>query len=68
MSAVASRAEYYRMYVSRKYHYKKEFVEKLKQVYKESGASHVTSKKDVMLAFDDAKKSQRLVDKKTVFL
>lgn len=60
MSAVASRAEYYRMYVSRKYHYKKEFVEKLKQVYKESGASHVTSKKDLMLAFDDAKRKSTI--------
>ncbi|HES0552944.1 TPA: nicotine adenine dinucleotide glycohydrolase [Streptococcus pyogenes] len=60
MSAVASRAEYYRMYVSRKYQYKKEFVEKLKQVYKESGASHVTSKKDLMLAFDDAKRKSTI--------
>ncbi|EKS17072.1 hypothetical protein HMPREF9318_01949 [Streptococcus urinalis FB127-CNA-2] len=53
MSAVSSRAEYYRMYESRQYHYKKEFVENLKKVYLESGASHVISKKDLISAFDN---------------
>ncbi|EHI69696.1 NADase-type glycan-binding domain-containing protein [Streptococcus ictaluri] len=53
MNAVASRAEYYRMYVSRKYTYGKDFLEKLKEIYKASGASHITSKKDLMAAFDN---------------
>ncbi|WMB28846.1 N-acetylglucosamine-1-phosphate uridyltransferase [Streptococcus didelphis] len=60
MNAVASRAEYYRMYVNRKYTYSKDFVEQLKQIYKESGASHVTSKKDLILAFDDAKRKSTI--------
>ncbi|KPJ22777.1 NADase-type glycan-binding domain-containing protein [Streptococcus phocae] len=54
MSAVSSRTEYYRMYASRKYNYKKDFVDKLKQIYRESGASHIVSKKDLMAAFDNA--------------
>lgn len=54
MSAVSSRTEYYRMYESRKYNYKKEFVEKLKKIYLDTGASHIASKKDIISAFDNA--------------
>ncbi|WP_444812203.1 NADase-type glycan-binding domain-containing protein [Streptococcus canis] len=54
MSAVSSRTEYYRMYESRKYNYKKEFVENLKKIYLDTGASHIASKKDIISAFENA--------------
>lgn len=51
--ACFSKEEFYKMYISRAYNYSDDFVEKVKIPYKESGASALVSRKDVINAFDN---------------
>ena len=51
--ACSSKEDFYKMYESGDYSYEKDFVDKVKEPYLESGASSLVSNRDVINAFDN---------------